>query len=117
MKNRTMPTQFNRILTQITDHDDLQTLMGLIDRYTGLREALANSAKLQSRVQKLEADNAAMQKKVHEWKEWADLNVPKHNYLLADHERLSDRVKELEIELRRALALIPATNDILFQTE
>jgi hypothetical protein len=112
-----MLTQFERVLTQITDPDDLQTLTSLIDRYTVLEEALANSAQLQARVHKLEADNAVMQKRVREWKIWADLNVPKHNFLLADHDRLSGRVKELEIELRRALALIPATNNILFQTK
>jgi histidinol-phosphate/aromatic aminotransferase/cobyric acid decarboxylase-like protein len=127
-----MARNLEEIISQIPDRLDQRKLRDLIGRYELLRVLLSQSPQeldvaaeeagesdefLQRRVRELRAENARMQETVQEWREWADINVPRHNFLLAEHERLSERVRELDIELRRALAMIPTSNSVLFQTK
>ncbi len=124
-KELKMQHELEDLIRQIPDRLDQRRLRELIGRYEVLRVRLIAKSEceeqtvqpLLERVRELEAQNAQERANAHEWQEWAEVNVPKHTFLLADHERLSDRVKELEIKLRRALALIPAKTDRLFQTK
>lgn len=103
--------ELEELLATITDEKDREVQRGLLEKHQSLRESHLRQSDYDRKMNETKTDRekeqitlTAAKERAEKWDKWAKDNVPRHDNLMAEFKKVSERNIVLEEEVKKAVA-------------